>query len=140
MTRPGVFLLRMLVFLAAVAAVAGLLSPVLIAAFRNNPGINSLILLVLVLGIAWNLHQVTRLNPEVTWVETFQKARPRLAALPPAPPAGTDGQHAGGAQCRRRDGGGRDGLAGSPCRPARCAACWTASPRGSTKAASCRAT
>lgn len=81
MTRPGVFLLRMLAFLAAVAVVAGLLSPTLIAAFRNNPGINSLILLVLALGIAWNLRQVLRLQPEVTWLETFQKARPRLAAL-----------------------------------------------------------
>jgi hypothetical protein len=81
MTRPGVYLLRMLLFLAAVAGVAGLLSPVLITAFRNNPGINSLILLVLVLGIAWNLHQVTRLSPEVSWLETFRTARPRLAAL-----------------------------------------------------------
>lgn len=83
MTRPGNYLLRMLVFLAAVAVVSGLLSPVLINAFRNNPGINSLILLVLALGIAWNLRQVLRLSPEVTWVETFQSARPRLAALRP---------------------------------------------------------
>jgi hypothetical protein len=82
-TRPGVFLLRMLAFLAAVAVVAGLLSPVLITAFRNNPGINSLILLVLLLGIGWNLRQVMRLQPEVVWLETFQKARPRLAALRP---------------------------------------------------------
>src|SRR5277367_6603689 len=81
MTRPGTFLWRMLAFLAAVAVVAGLLSPVLITAVRNNPGINSLILLVLVLGIVWNLHQVTRLSPEVLWLETFQKSRPRLAAL-----------------------------------------------------------
>jgi hypothetical protein len=83
MTKPGVFLLRMAVFLAAVAAVAALLSPVLITAFRNNPGINSLILLVLALGIGWNLRQVLRLRPEVIWVETFQAARPRLAALRP---------------------------------------------------------
>lgn len=83
MTKPIVFLLRMAVFLAAVAGVAGLLSPVLITAFRNNPGINSLILLVLALGIGWNLRQVLRLRPEVVWVETFQAARPRLAALRP---------------------------------------------------------
>jgi hypothetical protein len=81
MTRPVVFLLRMLIFLTAVAVVAALLSPVLITAFRNNPAINSLILLVLVLGIAWNLRQVARLQPEVVWLETYQKARPRLAAL-----------------------------------------------------------
>jgi len=114
MTRPGVFLLRMGVFLAAVAVVAGLLSPVLITAFRNNLGINSLILLVLALGIGWNLRQVIRLNPEVIWVETFQKARPRLAALRPprllAPMASmlaarNEGKREGGG----RDGGGRDG-------------------------------
>jgi hypothetical protein len=82
MTKPGIYLARMLLFLAAVAGVAGLLSPVLITAFRNNPGINSLILVVLALGIAWNLHQVTRLRPEVTWLETFRTARPRLSVLP----------------------------------------------------------
>lgn len=106
MTRPGNYLLRMLIFLAAVAGVAALVSPVLITAFRNNPGINSLILLVLALGIAWNLRQVLRLSPEVTWVETFQSARPRLAALRPpkllAPMAnmlsqrGTDGREGTG--------------------------------------------
>ena len=115
MTRPGVFLLRMLAFLAAVGGVAGLLSPVLITAFRNNLGINSLILLVLALGIAWNLRQVLRLQPEVIWVETFQRARPRLAALPPpkllAPMASmlaarnTPGRNDG-----TRSDGGRDGL------------------------------
>jgi len=82
-TRPGNYLLRMLIFLAAVAGVAAVVSQVLITAFRNNPGINSLILLVLALGIAWNLRQVTRLSPEVTWVESFQAARQRLAAVRP---------------------------------------------------------
>jgi hypothetical protein len=81
MTRPRDYLWRMLVFLAAVAGVVTLLSSVLITAFRNNPGINSLILLVLVIGIGWNIHQVTRLSPEVSWLETFRTARPRLAKL-----------------------------------------------------------
>jgi hypothetical protein len=82
MTRPTHYLIRMLVFLAAVAAVAALLSGVLITAFINNPLLNSLILLVLALGIAWNLRQVLRLTPEVTWLETWQQARARLSALP----------------------------------------------------------
>ena len=147
MTKPGIYLARMLLFLAAVVGVAGLLSPVLITAFRNNPGINSLILLVLALGIAWNLHQVTRLRPEVTWLETFRTARPRLSVLPQpkllapmanmlaarnsAPAATAQGATPGDAM---------EAAAGSRCLPARCAACSTASPRGSTKAASCRAT
>jgi hypothetical protein len=82
MTRPTPYLLRMLAFLAAVLAVAALLSGRLLVAFNANPMLNSLILLVLALGIAWNLRQVTRLAPEVTWLVTFQQARARLAALP----------------------------------------------------------
>jgi methyl-accepting chemotaxis protein len=82
MTRPTGYLLRMLIFLALVGAVAALLSPVLITAFDNNPLLNSFILLVLALGILWNLNQVLRLRPEVTWVETYQVSRSRLAALP----------------------------------------------------------
>ena len=82
MTRPSGYLLRMLVFLIAVGVGASLLSPVLITAFDNNPVLNSLILLILLLGILWNLNQVLRLRPEVTWLETYQTARNRLAALP----------------------------------------------------------
>ncbi len=84
MTRPTTFLVRMVVFLVAVGGVAALLSPVLIRAFDNNPELNSFILFILALGIAWNLRQVLRLTPEVTWIETFHSARARLAS-PPAP-------------------------------------------------------
>jgi hypothetical protein len=82
MTRPTIYLLRMLVFLAAVAVVASLLSGALIQAFENNVLLNSLILAILGLGIIWNIRTVTRLRPEVTWVETFQRARARLATIP----------------------------------------------------------
>jgi hypothetical protein len=83
MTRPTVFLVRMAVFLVAAVGVAALLSPVLIRAFENNPELNGFILFILALGIAWNLRQVLRLTPEVTWIETFHTARARLASLPP---------------------------------------------------------
>jgi hypothetical protein len=82
MTRPSLYLIRMLVFLVVVGGVAGVLSPVLITAFYNNPVLNSLILLILLLGILWNLNQVLRLRPEVRWLETYQTSRSRLAALP----------------------------------------------------------
>jgi hypothetical protein len=82
MTKPSRYLVRMVVFLVLAAAVAGALSPVLIKAFNNNPLLNSLILLILAIGIGWNLRQVLRLAPEVTWLETYQTARARLAALP----------------------------------------------------------
>ncbi len=83
MTRPTQFLLRMLVFLVAVAAVAGLLSRALIAAFENNKLLNSLILLVLGIGIFWTLRQVVRLAPEVRWLESWQRNRATPAATPP---------------------------------------------------------
>jgi uncharacterized protein YukE len=82
MTRPSNYLIRMLIFLVLVGVVAALLSSVLITAFDNNPMLNSFILLILLLGIGWNLNQVLRLRPEVTWLETYQTSRNRLAALP----------------------------------------------------------
>jgi hypothetical protein len=82
MTHPRNYLLRMIAFLIAVFALVGILSPVLMGAFLNNPVLNSLILLVALLGVAWNLGQVTRLTPEVAWVETFKQPRQRLTAQP----------------------------------------------------------
>jgi len=81
-TRPTTYLIRMAVFLAAVLVVAGVLSHVLLGAYANNPVLNTLILLVLLTGVGWNLRQVLRLSPEVTWVVTYQTARPRLSSLP----------------------------------------------------------
>ena len=83
MTRPAQYLLRMLVFLAAVAVVAAFLFPALLTAFQSNPLLNALITFVALLGVAWNIRQVVRLTPEVRWVETFQQSRARLAGLPP---------------------------------------------------------
>ena len=83
MTRPRIYLVRMLGFLLAVLLLTVLLSGALITAFSSNPLLNGLIFLVLLIGIGWNLLQVTRLTPEVHWLETFQKSRARLATLPP---------------------------------------------------------
>jgi hypothetical protein len=81
-TRPNTYLIRMAVFLVAVLVVTALLSRALFIAFDNNPVLNSLILLVLLIGIAWNLRQVLRLSPEVAWLETYQTARLRLSSVP----------------------------------------------------------
>ncbi len=83
MTRPNLYLIRMLIFLAAVAVVVALLSGALVVAFSANPLLNALIVLVLLIGVGWNIRQVTRLTPEVAWLETFQRARTRLGLLPP---------------------------------------------------------
>jgi hypothetical protein len=82
MTKPTVYLIRMAVFLVLVAIVAVLLSGPLLGAFQGNPLLNTLILSILALGIGWNLRQVQRLSPEVTWMETWQNSRARVAALP----------------------------------------------------------
>ncbi len=82
MTRPNAYLLRMIVFLAVVAALVAALFDPLLVAFRNNVPLNSLIVFVLVFGCSWNLVQVARLSGEVGWVEAFQ-AQPGQAG--PAP-------------------------------------------------------
>ena len=82
MTRPTTYLIRMVIFLVAVVVVVGMLSPVLVRIFGHNPPLNGLILAILLLGIVWNLRQVIKLKPEVTWLETFQTSRNRLAAIP----------------------------------------------------------
>ena len=82
MTHPTQYLYRMLVFLLAVAVLGFLLNDALIVAFNANPLLNGLILAVLALGISWNIRQVTRLRREVTWLETFQQARQRIAGIP----------------------------------------------------------
>ncbi len=84
MTRPTTYLLRMLLFLGVVAAVAAALFPILLAAFRNNPALDGLILAVLLLGVLWNLSMVLRLAPEVRWIETLRL--PRAGLAPPRPP------------------------------------------------------
>lgn len=82
MTKPTTYLIRMVVFLIAVGIVVGFLSPQLIPIFNHNRALNSLIFVVLLLGIGWNLRQVIRLTAEVRWLETFQTARSRLGTIP----------------------------------------------------------
>ncbi len=81
MTRPTVYLIRMVVFLAAVGGLGAFLFPVLRPIFDNNPGLNGLILGVLLFGIVWNLLQVFRLTTEVTWLDAYQSARERLSTV-----------------------------------------------------------
>jgi hypothetical protein len=52
-------------------------------AFLANPGLNALIIGVLLIGIALAFRQVTRLFPEVSWVNGFRLADPGLAVERP---------------------------------------------------------
>jgi len=88
MTRPFQYLLRMVLFLACVAGVVFFLRGQLITAFLNTPILNSIIVFVLILGIAENFRQVLILKPEVAWIRSFRSDRPaaptrRLRLLAP---------------------------------------------------------
>ncbi|QID19097.1 flagellar motor protein MotA [Nitrogeniibacter mangrovi] len=72
-TRPARATTWMSLFLALVAALAAILAPQLADAFLANIAFNSLILLVLAVGIGVNLRQVWRLQREVLWVDDFAR-------------------------------------------------------------------
>ncbi len=79
MNGPRRFLVRMLAFLLVAVVVLGFLWPALENAFLANPGLNGLILGVLVLGIAYIFQQVLLLTREVRWIENFRTGRPGLS-------------------------------------------------------------
>ncbi|HXF54539.1 MAG TPA: flagellar motor protein MotA [Hyphomicrobiaceae bacterium] len=79
LTPPGVYLMRMFVFLALVSFVAVILSPQLVVTFKANPALNALIAGVLLFGILFAFRQVIRLYPEIRWVNAFRIADPGLA-------------------------------------------------------------
>ena len=76
---PGIFLVRMLVFLILCGLIAFVLQRQILNAFQANPWLNGLIVLVLLIGIILSFHQVIRLFPEVSWVNGFRRADPGLA-------------------------------------------------------------
>jgi hypothetical protein len=83
MTKPQRFLVRMVVFLAAVLVVPIVLLEPLTDALMANAPLNGLILGVLLLGIIYNIRQVLVLYPEVAWIETFRQQRPALSQHKP---------------------------------------------------------
>jgi hypothetical protein len=72
LSSPRIFLLRMVVFLILAGFVALILYRQIASAFMANPGLNSLILGVLALGILIGLRQVIRLFPEISWVNALR--------------------------------------------------------------------
>ena len=72
MTDPRRYLIRMVVFLLAVAVVCGVLGGPLSQAFLANAALNGVILGVLLIGIGFIFRQVFRLVPEVQWIEGYR--------------------------------------------------------------------
>lgn len=72
MSSPLPYLIRMLLFLAAVGGLAYLLHEDLLRVFLNTPILNGVIVGVLVIGIFFVMRQVISLWPEVRWLRRFQ--------------------------------------------------------------------
>src|SRR6195952_4939032 len=79
LSSPRIFLFRMMVFVILGGLVAFVLYKQIQAAFMANPGLNALIIGVLLLGIILSVRQVMRLYPEIAWVNNFRLADPGLA-------------------------------------------------------------
>ena len=98
-SSPRIFLVRMLVFLVLGGLLVVILYRQISAAFLANPGLNALIIGVLLIGILLAFRQVIRLFPEIAWVNSFRLADPGLAIERPpvllAPMAAILGDHAG---------------------------------------------
>lgn len=76
--QPRIFLIRMLVFLMIVSVLILILLPQISEAFVHNVGLNGFIAATLFFGIIHAFLQVTRLFPEVNWVNHFRIADPGL--------------------------------------------------------------
>ncbi len=72
MSNPRHSLYFMCLYLGVVGVVCALLYAPLQSAFMANWGFNLLILCALVVGIAVNMRQVIRLEPEITWMKMFR--------------------------------------------------------------------
>jgi hypothetical protein len=72
MNRSRRFLVRMAVFLVLVAALAAALGRSLFVAFMGNPGVNGVIVGILLAGIVYIFRQVLLLDPEIDWIESFR--------------------------------------------------------------------
>jgi hypothetical protein len=83
LTRPQVFLWRMSLFLILAVLLVIILdgqTGQLRHSFMANPGLNALIIGVLLVGIVYAFRQVLRLYPEIAWVNNFRISDPGLTS------------------------------------------------------------
>lgn len=72
LSRPTIYLALMAVFVALAGFLVLILYRPIATAFAANPGLNGLIIGVLILGIILSVFQVIRLMPEIKWVNGFR--------------------------------------------------------------------
>ncbi|KAA2237440.1 MotA/TolQ/ExbB proton channel family protein [Salinarimonas soli] len=85
LTPPRIYLIRMGVFLVLTGFAAYILNRTIWAAFLANPGLNGLIVGVLLVGIVLGMRQVGRLFREVRWVNARRRAEDAGGTEPAAP-------------------------------------------------------
>jgi hypothetical protein len=83
LSPPGIYLLRMVVFLTLVGFLALFLYREIYAAFWFNPFLNGVIGGVLFIGIVLALRQVGRLFAEVRWINNARSEDPKRSRRPP---------------------------------------------------------
>lgn len=81
MSNPVPYLVRMLLFLVAVAGLAFVLREDLLRVFLHTPILDGVIVGVLVLGIFFVFRQVILLGPEVKWIRRYQHREAGAAPL-----------------------------------------------------------
>lgn len=91
LSSPGIFLLRMAVFLILVGFVAFILHGPIETAFWANPGLNGVIIAAAGIGVLIAFGHVMRLFREIAWVNGQTSKKPRLLA-PMARIVGEDGK------------------------------------------------
>jgi methyl-accepting chemotaxis protein len=76
LATPQIYLWRMIIFLIIAGFIALILYRQVYTAFLANPGLNGVIIAVLLIGIVLSFRQILRLFPEIRWVNTFRVAEP----------------------------------------------------------------
>ncbi len=75
-SKPGVYLWRMIVFLTLIGFLSAILYSQIKTAFMTNPALNGMILAVLFIGTLYSFGQILRLYPEIRWINNFRFADP----------------------------------------------------------------
>ena len=83
LSSPRIFLVSMAISLAFVVMLALILQRRIAEAFETNPGLNGLILGVLLIGLLLTFNQVWRLMREVRWVNAFRRGEDGAVKRPP---------------------------------------------------------
>jgi hypothetical protein len=82
MTGPGRYLRNMALFVVLVAGVVGALAPSLLAYFMGNPGVNGVIVGIVLIGVLYIFRAASRLSPEIAWIERFRRNQADPARVP----------------------------------------------------------